>query len=232
MKICVIIPTYNEAENIRKIIAKVFSLNIPDLEFVVVDDNSPDGTGKIVDELISQDRRIHIIHRLGKLGLGTAYLEGFKYALDWRAEILLEMDADFSHDPERIPAFLAAIESADLVIGSRFVEWGKNDIGFTRRLVSRLGSLYAQIILGLPIKDLTGGYNGYRRQVLESIDFDNVHAGNYAFQIEMKYRTYKKNFRIKEIPIIFSLRKEGKTKFYFKMIFESLWLVLRLRFKK
>jgi len=232
MKICVIIPTYNEAENIRKIIAKVFSLNIPDLEIVVVDDNSPDGTGKIVDELISQDRRIHIIHRLGKLGLGTAYLEGFKYALDWRAEILLEMDADFSHDPERIPAFLAAIESADLVIGSRFVEWGKNDIGFTRRLVSRLGSLYAQIILGLPIKDLTGGYNGYRRQVLESIDFDNVHAGNYAFQIEMKYRTYKKNFRIKEIPIIFSLRKEGKTKFYFKMIFESLWLVLRLRFKK
>lgn len=232
MKTVIVIPTYNEAENIRKITAKVFSLNIPDLEIVIVDDNSPDGTGKIADDLKSRDKRIHVIHRLGKLGLGTAYLEGFKYALDRGVEFLFEMDADFSHDPKRIPAFLEKLKEADLVIGSRFVEWGKNDIGFSRRLVSRLGSLYAQIILGLPIKDLTGGFNCYRRKVLESIDFDNVHAGNYAFQIEMKYRTYKKNFRVREIPIIFSERKEGKTKFYFKMIFESLWLVLRLRFKK
>jgi len=232
MKIAVVIPTYNEAENLKKITAEVFSLNIPDLEIVNVDDNSPDGTGKIADDLKAMDKRIHVIHRLGKLGLGTAYLEGFKYALDKGAQILFEMDADFSHSPARIPAFLEAIKEADLVIGSRFVEGGKNDIGLGRRLVSRLGSSYAQIILGLPMKDLTGGYNCYRREVLESINFNNVHASNYAFQIEMKYRTYKKKFRIKEIPIIFTLRKEGKTKFYSKMILESLWLVLKLRFRQ
>lgn len=231
MKIAVVIPTYNEAENIKKITAEVLSLNIPGLEIIIVDDNSPDGTGKIADDLKALNSRIRVVHRLGKLGLGTAYLEGFKYALDSGAEVFFEMDADFSHDVKRIPAFLESIKEADLVIGSRFISWGKNDIGFTRRLVSRLGSFYAQIILGLPIKDLTGGFNCYRRKVLESINFNNVHAGNYAFQIEMKYRTFKKNFRIKEIPIIFTVRKEGKTKFYFKMILESLWLVLKLRFR-
>ena len=230
MKIAVVIPTYNEKENIEEIIKAVLGHNIEGLEIVVVDDNSPDGTGKIVDELKASEKRIHAIHRLGKLGLGTAYLEGFKYALDKGAEIIFEMDADFSHNPERIPAFLEAIKENDLVVGSRFVEWGKNDIGYSRQLVSRLGSLYARVILGLPVKDLTGGFNCFRREVLRSINFDEVHSSNYAFQIEMKYRTYKKNFRIKEIPIIFTLRQKGKTKFYYKMILESFWLVLKLRF--
>lgn len=232
MKIAVVIPTYNEKDNIREIIQEIFSLDISGLEVVVVDDNSPDGTGKIVDELVSRNPKIHVIHRLGKLGLGTAYLEGFRYALDKGAEYIFEMDADFSHDPRRIPAFLEAIHEADLVIGSRFVEWGKNDIGFSRRLVSRLGSLYAQIVLGLPIKDLTGGFNCYRRKVLESIDFNYVHSSNYAFQIEMKYKTFKKGYKVREIPIVFILRQRGKAKFYYKMILESFWTVLKLRFQK
>ncbi|MFH1367127.1 MAG: polyprenol monophosphomannose synthase [Patescibacteria group bacterium] len=232
MRICVVIPTYNEAENIKKITQEVFSLNIPGLEIVIVDDNSPDGTGKIADNLKVKEKRIHVIHRLGKLGLGTAYLEGFKYALDKGAEILFEMDADFSHNPKVLPHFLEAIKENDLVIGSRFIKGGKNDIGYVRQLVSRLGSLYARVVLGLKVKDLTGGFNCFRRKVLESINFDEVHSSNYAFQIEMKYRTDKKNFRIKEIPIIFTLRQKGETKFYYKMILESLWLVLCLRFKK
>jgi dolichol-phosphate mannosyltransferase len=231
MKIAVVIPTYNEAENIKKITAEVLSLNIPGLEIIIVDDNSPDGTGRIADDLKAQDSRIRVVHRLGKLGLGTAYLEGFKYALDKGAEILFEMDADFSHNPKVLPHFLEAIKENDLVIGSRFIEGGKNDIGYIRQLVSRLGSLYARAVLGLRVRDLTGGFNCFRRKVLESINFDEVHSSNYAFQIEMKYRTDKKNFRIKEIPIIFTLRQKGKTKFYYKMILESLWLVLKLRFR-
>ena len=230
MKIAVIIPTYNERENIEGIIKEVLSHNIAGLEVVVVDDNSPDGTGKIVDQYKESEKKIHAIHRLGKLGLGTAYLEGFKYVLDKDAEIIFEMDADFSHDPKILPAFLEAIKNNDLVIGSRFIKGGKNDIGYVRQLVSRLGSLYARVVLRLPIKDLTGGFNCFKREVLESIDFDDVHSSNYAFQIEMKYRTYKKNFRIKEIPIVFTLRQKGKTKFYYKMILESLWLVIKLRF--
>jgi len=232
MKIVIVIPTYNEKDNISKIIQDIFSLDISGLEIVVVDDNSPDGTGKIADKLKNKDSRIHVIHRLGKLGLGTAYLEGFRYSLDRGAEYLFEMDADFSHDPKRIPIFLETIRNCDLLIGSRFVKGGKNKLDFIRRLISRFGSLYAQIILGLPIKDLTGGFNCYRRKVLESINFNDVHSSNYAFQIEMKYKTYKKGFKVKEIPIIFIPREKGKAKFYYKMILESFWTVLKLRFQK
>lgn len=231
MKIAVIIPTYNEKDNIEELISEILSLGIKGLEVVVVDDNSPDGTGELVDELKKKSSKIHVIHRLGKQGLGAAYLEGFKYALDRQAEYIFEMDADFSHNPKRIPDFLGSIKEADLVIGSRYIKGGAMRVDFIRRLISWLGSLYARLILGVPIHDLTTGYKCFRRKVLESIDFSNIHASNYAFQIEMSYKVYKKNFRIKEIPIIFIEREKGKSKFYFKMIFESFWLVLKLRFK-
>ncbi|MDZ7798642.1 MAG: polyprenol monophosphomannose synthase [Patescibacteria group bacterium] len=232
MNIAVIIPTFNERDNLEKLIQEIFTLEIEDLEIIVVDDNSPDGTGKLAEKLKKENNKIHVIHRLGKLGLGTAYLEGFKFALDEGASAVFEIDADFSHNPKRIPDFLKEIKKADLVIGSRFIKWGKNDIGLLRRLTSRLGSIYARLILGMPISDCTGGFKCFRREVLENINFHEIHASNYAFQIEMNYRVFKKGFRIKEIPIIFKDREKGKSKFYFKMILESLWLVLKLRFSR
>jgi len=231
MKIAVIIPTYNERNNIIRLIKEIFSLNIDGLEIIVVDDNSPDGTGDLVARAGQKDDRIHYLKRAGKFGLGTAYLKGFTYALAKGAEFIFEMDGDFSHNPKYLPDFLRAIKDCDLVIGSRFIKGGKNDLGFVRRLVSRLGGIYARFILGLPVHDVTGGFKCFRRQVLKQIDFHGIHATNYAFQIEMNYRVYKEGFRIKEIPIIFKDRQEGKSKFYFKMILESMWLVLKLRFR-
>jgi len=232
MKTAVVLPTYNEKDNLTKMVQEIFGLKINDLEIIIVDDNSPDGTGKLAEKLKKEDNRIHVIHRLGKLGLGTAYLEGFKLALDKGADYIFEIDADFSHNPKRIGDFLKEIKKADLVIGSRFIKWGKNNIGFLRRLTSRMGSIYARLILGMSISDCTGGFQCFRREVLENINFHEIHASNYAFQIEMNYRVFKKGFRIKEIPIIFIEREKGKSKFYFKMILESLWLVLKLRFSR
>jgi dolichol-phosphate mannosyltransferase len=233
MKTALIIATYNEAENIEEIAKAVLALNIPDLEIIIVDDNSPDGTGQLAEELKNKNDKIHVIHRPGKLGLGTAYIDGMKYAFTRGAAYIFEMDADFSHDPKRLPVLIEALEKeADLVIGSRFVEWGKNDVDFVRRLISRFGGLYTRLILGVPVNDFTGGFNGFRREVLEAIDFTSIKASNFSFHIETKYKAYKKNFRIKEVPIIFTSRKKGKTKFYFKMLIESFWIVLKLRFPK
>lgn len=231
MKIIIIIPTYNESLNIGELIRDIFKLNIPDLEILVVDDNSPDGTGRLVEDLKNSDSRIHLIKREKKMGLGTAYLEGFKYALVQGAEYIFQMDSDFSHDPKSIPSFLEAVKDCDTVFGSKYVSGGKMKIDFFRNILSHSGNLFAKFILGTPFNDLTGGYRCYRRAVLEAIDFSKVEASNYSFQIEMAYKVFKKGFKIKEIPIIFTVRELGKSKFQLKMILEALETVFKLKFK-
>ncbi|MBU1164527.1 polyprenol monophosphomannose synthase [Patescibacteria group bacterium] len=232
-KIYIIIPTYNEKNNIGTIIDEIFNLHIDNLNILVVDDNSPDGTGQLVDDLKSKYSNLHILHRQGKMGLGTAYVAGFKHALKAGADLIFEMDADFSHKPEYIPQFLEKIKSCDLVLGSRYTRGGKIiNWNLMRRLISRFGNIYAQVILFLPIKDLTGGFKCYKRQVLESIDINELSSVGYNFQIETTYRAYQKGFKIKELPITFTERQIGTSKFEFKIIIESFLKVLFLRFKK
>lgn len=229
MKTLIIIPTYNEKDNLGKLVQEIFGLKIDGLEILVVDDNSPDGTGRLVEDLKNNDSRMHLIKREKKMGLGTAYLEGFSYALARGAEYIFEIDADFSHDPRLIPDFLKAAEDCDLVIGSKYVPQGKMKIDFLRNNLSYLGNLFAKFVLGTPFNDLTSGYRCYRRAVLEVIDLSKVEASNYSFQIEMAYKAFKKGFKIKEIPIIFTVRELGKSKFQLKMILEALLVVFRLR---
>jgi dolichol-phosphate mannosyltransferase len=226
----VIVPTYNERENILKLIDAVLAQS-PILEVLVVDDGSPDGTGALVDERTAVDSRVHVIHREKKLGLGTAYLAGFKWALARPYEFIFEMDADFSHDPQHLPQFLASIENADLVIGSRYrdrrvtvVNW---PIG--RLLLSYFANVYARFVTGLPIFDTTAGYKCFRRKVLESVDLNDVRSNGYAFQIEMHFRVWRQNFRIVEIPIVFVDRTEGTSKMSKKIVREAVWMVWRLR---
>jgi dolichol-phosphate mannosyltransferase len=226
----VIVPTYNERENIPKLIDAVLAQS-PILDVLVVDDGSPDGTGAIVDERAAADSRVHIIHREKKLGLGTAYLAGFKWALERPYEFVFEMDADFSHDPQHLPQFLSSIENADLVIGSRYrdrrvtvVNW---PIG--RLLLSYFANVYARFVTGLPIFDTTAGYKCFRRKVLESINLSDVKSNGYAFQIEMHFRVWRQNFRIVEIPIVFVDRTEGTSKMSKKIVREAVWMVWRLR---
>jgi len=231
MKIAVIIPTYNEKGNIAKLIPKIFSLNISGLEAVVVDDNSPDGTGEVVENMGKLDSRIHVIHRSRKMGLGTAYMEGFKYALQNGSEYIFEMDADFSHNPVFIPVFLRNIKNCDLVLGSRYISRGGiENWDFLRRFVSRAGNLYARAVLNLSICDLTTGFKCYRRVVVEDLVNRKVGSIGYVFQIETTYRAYQSGFKIKEIPIVFTERRLGSSKFDFKIIWESFWKVLKLRF--
>ena len=233
MKAMVIVPTYNEAENIEGIIAAI--LEQPGAFHVcVVDDGSPDGTGQIADRLAEKDDRIHVLHRSGKLGLGTAYVKGFKYALSNGVETVFEMDADFSHDPKELPNFLRKLEEGnDLVIGSRYVNGVRVlNWSFKRLLLSKMATVYVDLITGLGrqnITDATAGFKCYRREVLESIDLDRIHSNGYAFQIEMKYRTYKKGFRMVEIPITFNDRHVGQSKMNGRIILEALWVVWRLR---
>lgn len=227
----IIIPTYNELENIGPITAAIFE-NLPEAEILVVDDNSPDGTGKKADELAAQDARIHVMHREGKQGLGKAYLAGFKWALERDYQYVFEMDADFSHDPKRLPAFLeAAKNGADLVLGSRYVEGGGTvNWGLSRKIISRGGSLYARTILGIPISDVTGGFKCFRREVLEGIGLDEVMSVGYSFQVELNYRAVRRGFRVKEIPITFEDRKVGKSKMSKKIFLEAMTMVWKLRF--
>ena len=226
----VIVPTYNERENILKLIDAVLAQS-PIIDVLVVDDGSPDGTGALVDHRAAFDTRVHIIHRERKLGLGTAYVAGFRWALERDYEFIFEMDADFSHDPQHIPQFLASIENADLVLGSRYrdrrvtvVNW---PIG--RLMLSYFANVYARFVTGLNVFDATGGYKCFRRKVLEAIDLNDVRSNGYAFQIEMSFRAWRKGFRIVEIPIVFVDRTEGSSKMSKRIVREAVWMVWRLR---
>lgn len=229
MKTLIIIPTYNEKNNIGKIIQEIFNLNIDSLEILVVDDNSPDGTGQLVDNLKTKDSRIHIIHRQKKEGLGQAYITGFKYALSHGYDYIFEMDADFSHDPKEIPNFLKAIQQADLVLGARYIPGGDMRIEPLRRFTSQLGNFYAKLILDTTLHDLTTGYRCYSRRALEGLDLEIIDSTSYVFQIETAYKTFKKGFRVREIPIIFTERIAGRSKFQWRMMLETFWLLIKFR---
>ncbi|MCJ7457731.1 MAG: polyprenol monophosphomannose synthase [candidate division Zixibacteria bacterium] len=229
MKILVIIPTYNEKENIGTILPLVLKQD-QGIEVLVVDDNSPDGTGKLVEELKASNPRIKLIKREKKSGLGTAYIAGFDYALQNGYDYIFEMDSDFSHDPSYIPDFLKAIKDSDLVLGSRYIR-GVNVVNWpiTRLLLSYFANVYARWVTGLPVRDSTGGFKCFKREVLEKIGLDNIHSNGYAFQIEMSFRAWKKGFKIKEIPIIFVDRRAGESKMSKKIVREAIWMVWKLR---
>ncbi len=231
-KTLVVTPTYNEAENIEIFIEQVLSKG-PDIEVLVVDDNSPDGTGSIVERLKAQNPRIHLISRAKKMGLGTAYVEGFRYAIANKFDYIFEMDADFSHNPEEIPNFLKKIESYDLVIGSRYTN-GVRVINWPiRRLILSYGAnVYTRIITGMPVKDATGGFKCFRRKVLEAIDLDKIHSNGYAFQIEMNFKTWSKGFKLCEHPIIFVERQSGVSKMSKKIVYEAVFMVWKLKYHK
>ena len=230
MKSLIVIPTYNEAQNIELLLERILFLGIKDLNILIVDDNSPDGTAQIVEKIMEKEKNIHIIKRASKSGLGTAYVVGFKYALQNGYDYIFEMDADFSHNPDEIPNFLKAIKEYDLVIGSRYIT-GVNVINWplTRLILSVGANKYSQIITGMPIKDGTGGFKCFRREVLEKINLDNVHSDGYSFQIELNFKTWKKGFRIKEIPIVFTDREAGSSKMSKKIIREAVWMVWKLK---
>jgi dolichol-phosphate mannosyltransferase len=227
----VVVPTYNERTNIPLLVPAIL-IQDPRLEVLVVDDNSPDGTGQLADDLARNDSRVHVLHRPAKQGLGKAYLAGFQWALELGYDYVFEMDADFSHDPRFLPEFLRAIESADLVVGSRYKS-GVNVINWpmSRLLLSIGANQYARIVTGLPIADSTGGFKCFRSQVLEAIELDRVRSNGYAFQIEMTFRAWKKGFRIAEIPIVFTDRVEGQSKMSRKIVREAIWMVWWLRLR-
>jgi len=230
MKGVVVVPTYNERENIEELIEKTLSTS-PDIDILIVDDNSPDGTGEIAEKIAKENPRVKVLHRPGKMGLGSAYVEGFKWALKKGYDFIMEMDADFSHNPEDIPRFIEKIKEYDLVIGSRYTD-GVSVVNWpiSRLLLSYFANIYARTVTGVPIMDLTGGFKCFRREVLESINLDTIMSDGYAFQIEMNYRAYKKGFRITEIPIIFIERRAGSSKMSKKIVWEAFWLVWKLRF--
>jgi dolichol-phosphate mannosyltransferase len=227
----VVVPTYNERVNLPLIVPPILAQD-PRLEVLVVDDNSPDGTGALADQLAVADPRIHVLHRAGKSGLGKAYLAGFRWALDQGYDLIFEMDADFSHDPKFLPVFLEAARDADLVIGSRY-KTGVNVINWpiSRLLLSLGANEYARRVTGLPLTDSTGGFKCFRRQVLEAIDFERVRSNGYSFQIEMSFRAWKKGFRLVEIPIVFTDRVEGQSKMNRRIVREAIWMVWWLRLK-
>ena len=229
----VILPTYNEAENLERIVGAVLEHLPESRRVLIVDDNSPDGTGKIADRLADSDESIGVLHRERKEGLGPAYLAGFRVALDGGAERIIEMDADFSHDPSYLPGLVEATERADLAIGSRYVPGGGiTDWGPMRRFISRGGSVYARAALGLPIRDLTGGFKCFRRIVLETIDLDTIEARGYAFQVETTYRAIKAGFRVVEVPIVFKDRTDGTSKMSRAIVAEAMWRVPAMRFRR
>jgi dolichol-phosphate mannosyltransferase len=228
--IWLLIPTYNEAENLAGIVraagAQLAAAAPDDHRVLIVDDNSPDGTGAIADSLAAEHDWVEVLHRPGKSGLGQAYLAGFNHALSRGASLLMEMDADFSHDPRYLPELLAAAEHADLVLGSRYVPGGGvRDWGLLRRLVSRGGGLYARVILGVGVRDLTGGFKCIRREVLEAIDLPSLRAEGYVFQIEVTYRAILAGFTVREIPIVFADRTAGRSKMSSRIALEAMLLV-------
>ena len=231
MRATICLPTYNEAENLERMIR---ALEPAGAQVLVIDDNSPDGTGAIADRLAAELDWVNVLHRERKEGLGAAYLAGFERALADGAELVVEMDCDFSHDPGDVPRLLAAAEDgADLVLGSRYVKGGSvsDDWGFIRRAVSSGGSVYARLILGVPVRDLTGGFKCFRRAVLEAIDLETVQAKGYAFQIELTYRARRRGFRVVEVPIRFVDRTRGGSKMSHAIVLEAIWRVPALRLR-
>lgn len=230
-KTLIIIPTYNEIDNIEKIIREIHLINSK-IDILVVDDDSPDGTGSLVKKLKDEFDNLNLIERIGKLGLGTAYIEGFKFALKNGYSFIFEMDADYSHDPKEIPNFFEAIKDADIVIGSRYIT-GVNVVNWplSRLILSYCANIYTKIITGLPLHDSTGGYKCFRRLVLESINLEDIKSGGYSFQIEMNFKAWKKGFKIKEIPIIFIDRTVGKSKMSKKVVREAIWMVWKLKIR-
>ncbi|MCC6927386.1 MAG: polyprenol monophosphomannose synthase [Gemmatimonadaceae bacterium] len=229
-KALVIVPTFNERENIIRLIDAVL-VQDPRIEVLVVDDGSPDGTGALVDERSATDARVHALHRPRKMGLGTAYLAGFKWALERDYALVFEMDADFSHDPSHLPQFLESAQDADLVLGSRYRDGKVTVVNWpiARLLLSYSANIYARLVTGLPLYDATGGFKCFRRKVLEAIDLSDVRSNGYAFQIEVSFRAWRKGFRIVEIPIVFVDRTEGESKMSKRIVREAIWMVWRLR---
>jgi len=230
-KSLIIIPTYNELENIKRLIPDIHG-RYQHTDILIVDDNSPDGTGDYVEEISKTDERVKVIKRDKKMGLGTAYIAGFKYAIQNRYDYIFEMDADYSHDPDEIENFILNIEDNDLVLGSRYLT-GVNVINWPMRrlILSYLANFYTRFITGLPIHDATGGYKCFRREVLEAIDLDKIKSNGYAFQIEMTYKAWKKGFRIKEISIVFVDRVKGRSKMSKKIVREAIFMVWKLRIR-
>lgn len=226
----VIIPTYNERENLPRIVPLVLHKD-PRIDVLVVDDGSPDGTGDLADELAAADPRVNVMHREGKLGLGTAYLAGFRWGLERGYDYLFEMDADFSHDPDHLPLFLEAIESFDVVLGSRYLHGRVTVVNWPigRLLLSYFANVYARWVTGVPVADLTGGFKCFRREVLEAIPLEKVESNGYAFQIEMSFRAWRLDFRLGEIPIMFVDRDIGESKMSRAIVREAVWRVWRLR---
>lgn len=229
-KTLLLIGTYNERENLAAIVGEVLALGLR-LDVLVIDDNSPDGTGRIADGLAAAHPEVSVIHRSGKLGLGTAYVAGFRHALERGYERVITMDADFSHHPRYLPEMLRALETNDVVVAARYIKGGgvENWPPY-RLLLSRGGSLYTRLVTGMPIHDATGGFNGYRREVLEAIGLDSIRSEGYSFMIEMKYRSWKKGFRIAEIPIVFVDRTRGKSKMSKRIFLEAVFMVWKIRF--
>lgn len=231
-----ILPTYNEKENIESFVSSVrreLAACAPNHTILIVDDSSPDGTGDIADQLATEHGDVEVLHRDRKEGLGRAYVAGFRVALDRGADLVMEMDSDFSHDPAYLPAMIEAAADADLVLGSRYVAGGGvRDWGRLRRLISRGGCMYARVVLGVPVRDLTGGFKCFRREVLEALDLDSVRAQGYGFQVELTYGAIMAGFRVKEIPIVFSERQLGESKMHGRIVTEAAWMVPKLRFQR
>ena len=232
MKSLIIVPTYNELENIRRLLPELMALG-PDIRVLVVDDNSPDGTGKLADELAAENERISVLHRAEKQGLGSAYVAGFSYAIQQDVDCVFEMDADFSHDPAMNPRFIEEIASCDVVIGSRYIS-GINVVNWpmSRLLLSYFANIYTRVVTGMTIRDTTSGFKCFRREVLEHIDLDRVRSDGYAFQIEMNFRCWRKGYRMREIPIIFVDRRSGTSKLSRGVINEAVWIVWWLRLQR
>jgi dolichol-phosphate mannosyltransferase len=230
-RMLVVMPTYNERVNIPLIVPAVLAQH-PALELLIVDDNSPDGTGAIADQLAAENSRVHVLHRAGKEGLGKAYIAGFRWALECGYDLMFEMDADFSHDPRFLPVMIEAVADADLVVGSRY-KTGVNVINWpiSRLLLSLGANQYARWVTGVPLTDSTGGFKCFRRKVLEAIPLDRVRSNGYAFQIEMSFLAWRRGFRLKEIPIVFTDRVEGQSKMNKKIVREAIWMVWWLRIR-
>jgi dolichol-phosphate mannosyltransferase len=228
----VIVPTYNECDNVPRLVPQILAQD-PRLDVLVIDDASPDGTGAVADELAASNPRVHTMHRAGKLGLGTAYLAGFRWALDRGYDWIFQMDADFSHEPAHLPAFIAALADYDLVLGSRYLDGRVTVVNWPigRLLLSWFANLYARRITGLPVADATGGFKAMRRHVLELIDLERVASEGYAFQIEISMRAWKRGARIAEVPIVFTDRSQGESKMSKKIVREAVWRVWQLRFQ-